>query len=733
MTLNHKISPMISRARRKLVIRRFVRAIGMLLAATFFILAVLLVLRAVIGSLPAAAWATLAMPLLVVLLASWPWKIDDLELAKAIDVANDFSERLSSAIAFSKEDVQTPWMKALIADTEKRIERAETRDAMIKKTFPVEKPTHLKLAIIAALTAIMASVLPPVIVGLAGSKDGTNPIVDVGDATHLPDAPKFESNLDEATRALREEQAREMLEAADAFDDPELKEAAEELNQILEDDKEGKLSADAFQKRLEELQNKLAESDPAPQLEQDRLDQSLADALRELTDMKEDPETKPLADTLENKDYDKAADILRDLVNSTDPKDKQKLEKLAKMFGDLAQKLDMTDPELNEAIKKNKNLVDQLEKKLNQDGKLTDEEKKAFADAKKRLDEAQKQKQTQQSAPDGKSTQDMQKAFDKTAKDLKDKAQKGGKDQHSEPDDQKPGDQGMEKPGDQGMEKPGDQGMEKPAEQGQDGAGEQPSADEALKNEAKNRDNQQKRDQLKDLANKMKDDAERNNASNDEQSQADKQERAENMQDYLERAKGNEGTKSQTREENKNQQGQQQGEQGQQEGEQGQQQGEQDQQQGEQGQQQGEQGQQQGEQGQQQGQPKQGAQEMQQGGQAQQSEQGLQADKEGAIRKNEPSGGIQPDEQGGHYEDEGPATQMNVNAVDQALKGQASSAPTTSEVIQTASQSGFVHESYREVYQSYEHAAEEVLESEEVPQGYRHYVEKYFDMIRPQN
>ena len=124
---------------------------------------------------------------------------------------------------------------------------------------------------------------------------------------------------------------------------------------------------------------------------------------------------------------------------------------------------------------------------------------------------------------------------------------------------------------------------------------------------------------------------------------------------------------------------------------------------------------------------------MQQGGQAQQSEQGLQADKEGAIRKNEPSGGIQPDEQGGHYEDEGPATQMNVNAVDQALKGQASSAPTTSEVIQTASQSGFVHESYREVYQSYEHAAEEVLESEEVPQGYRHYVEKYFDMIRPQN
>ena len=48
---------------------------------------------------------------------------------------------------------------------------------------------------------------------------------------------------------------------------------------------------------------------------------------------------------------------------------------------------------------------------------------------------------------------------------------------------------------------------------------------------------------------------------------------------------------------------------------------------------------------------------------------------------------------------------------------------------------GFDKERYKGLWQrkySIEKAAEEILESEEVPQGYKNYVEKYFDMIRPQ-
>ena len=76
---------------------------------------------------------------------------------------------------------------------------------------------------------------------------------------------------------------------------------------------------------------------------------------------------------------------------------------------------------------------------------------------------------------------------------------------------------------------------------------------------------------------------------------------------------------------------------------------------------------------------------------------------------------------------------MDIKTVDEKLQGQASNAPTTSEIIQSSGQTGFATEAYREVYQTYEHAAEEILENDSVPQGYRHYIEKYFDMIRPQN
>ena len=87
--------------------------------------------------------------------------------------------------------------------------------------------------------------------------------------------------------------------------------------------------------------------------------------------------------------------------------------------------------------------------------------------------------------------------------------------------------------------------------------------------------------------------------------------------------------------------------------------------------------------------------------------------------------------QQGHDASEGPSTSMDVNLKDEKLTGM-DTGETTSEIIESAGQKGFASESYKEVYQTYEKAAEEVLETEEVPQGYRNYVEKYFDMIRPQ-
>lgn len=57
--------------------------------------------------------------------------------------------------------------------------------------------------------------------------------------------------------------------------------------------------------------------------------------------------------------------------------------------------------------------------------------------------------------------------------------------------------------------------------------------------------------------------------------------------------------------------------------------------------------------------------------------------------------------------------------------------PATSQVFRDAAADGFASAAYREVYQEYAQAAESALESEEIPVGYRRFVEQYFRMVEP--
>jgi len=72
------------------------------------------------------------------------------------------------------------------------------------------------------------------------------------------------------------------------------------------------------------------------------------------------------------------------------------------------------------------------------------------------------------------------------------------------------------------------------------------------------------------------------------------------------------------------------------------------------------------------------------------------------------------------------ATRQNVR-----VEGEAQHGPSRSEVILGAADRGFVSEDYERVYVDYERHAEEVLEQDQVPGGYRFYVRRYFQLIRP--
>jgi hypothetical protein len=55
----------------------------------------------------------------------------------------------------------------------------------------------------------------------------------------------------------------------------------------------------------------------------------------------------------------------------------------------------------------------------------------------------------------------------------------------------------------------------------------------------------------------------------------------------------------------------------------------------------------------------------------------------------------------------------------------------SAEVIHGAAERGFVGKQYRDVYREYETVAEQSLEHDQIPPGYRFYVRRYFQLIRP--
>jgi hypothetical protein len=79
----------------------------------------------------------------------------------------------------------------------------------------------------------------------------------------------------------------------------------------------------------------------------------------------------------------------------------------------------------------------------------------------------------------------------------------------------------------------------------------------------------------------------------------------------------------------------------------------------------------------------------------------------------------------------GAATAIKAKHTEQRLDGTQGKGPSRSEVILGASEKGFSTTSYRRVYRAYNGVVEEVLNKEKVPLGYKFYVKKYFNLIKP--
>jgi hypothetical protein len=80
----------------------------------------------------------------------------------------------------------------------------------------------------------------------------------------------------------------------------------------------------------------------------------------------------------------------------------------------------------------------------------------------------------------------------------------------------------------------------------------------------------------------------------------------------------------------------------------------------------------------------------------------------------------------------GAATPKSGDTQDESLTGlQGAKGESTRQTIITAAQKGFAARSYKRVYANYKTVIEEVMRTEKVPSGYKYYIKRYFQKIKP--
>ncbi len=79
----------------------------------------------------------------------------------------------------------------------------------------------------------------------------------------------------------------------------------------------------------------------------------------------------------------------------------------------------------------------------------------------------------------------------------------------------------------------------------------------------------------------------------------------------------------------------------------------------------------------------------------------------------------------------GDPTQAHGKTVDEQLTGVQGKGESRRQTVLTAAKKGFATTQYKNVYTSYQKIVEEVMNAEKVPQGYKYYVKRYFQRIKP--
>ncbi len=452
---------------------------------------------------------------------------------------------------------------------------------------------------------------------------------------------------------------------------PEMKAAIDKFNQLIEDLANKRLDRTEAFRRMEQLERDLLKGAEA---DAKKFEEELKNTGMELS--KSDL-AKPIGDALQKKDLDKAQKEMRALaeqLKAGKKLDKGALDRLKKAMENAAKQRKEALASINE---KRQELRDEIlkkkeEKKKKEEGDAgakEDEEEKLLKDKERQLERLDRDAEQQERAG---------RQLDRLDRDLAQAAADLAKEMGLSAED-----------------------LQKAAE----------DINRMQQEQMSDKDKEELRKRLQELRELLR-----------QQGQAGK-ERMKRMMKFGKRARGQQG---------KGQQGQGQGQQGQGQGEDGEEGEDGEQKTGQNGQGQGQQGQGQGQQGQGKGVTVglgqgQGAGDMPGG------------DSPGQGQGQGQNGG--DSNGGGPGQGAGTGHDSNIKGDRSDLKSSTSATraeaadtgqgPSNSEVILAAAERGFKGGPYKKVYKDYRTHAEQQINKDDIPDGYRFYVRRYFQLIRP--
>jgi hypothetical protein len=598
-----------------------------------------------------------ALPLVAALVAAL-LPVRSLGAAQLVDKSHGLKSRLSNALEFLRlpASTRTPFMEAAIADA-----AAHVREVTPKRAAPFRRPPSLPLlAILVVGVAVVAALEVPREVAVA-VEPSLDPLL-----LNEDDLDSFRSELTDLARQ------------PDVED--EVRVAAREFNQLIEDLADRRLERTEALRRIEELERDILEGREADA-------ETMRESLRQLgEDLRRAELMEDASEALRDADAARAETAVRELAERlrNDEASRPELDELRDALRRATQE---NQSQREEELRQRREELERLLQRERDKQQESERDRRLLQRRERELDRLRREEQ--QMSEQRRELERLRRELERAAEDLN-----------------------------------RDNGEEQAADSLERGAEDLNRMAREQMTEEQMREMARQLEQLRELLRR-----ERQQGQGQGQDGQSGQGRNGRMQRFVLQARGQGDGESMPvvmpGGENGQGQGQGQGQRGQgQDGQAGQGQG-----QGGQGGQAG-----QGQEGQGQGSGPTKALVLGQGGQgnAQLEIPGLGRSQgpqgQGQGQGNEPGGGIGTSHDPTTLDD---PTRLQGTRRNMRVEGEASEGPSRSEVILGAADRGFASTPYRDVYTDYENHAEEVLERDEIPSGYRFYVRRYFQLIRP--